>query len=421
MRHFLHPARVVGMEDIQTTYEFEGVTPAMVASPVDTRASLKALCERKDLFEAVQTVGHAVSGRSSLPILSHILIQAENDGLRLIATDLELGISCRIKSNKILEGGGLTAPARTLTEVLGNLPEKEVAISVDKSHTIHVKCEKSEYKILGLPAEDYPQLPEVKDTVAFTISQSKLKEMIRQTKFAVGTDEGRPILTGIYIVFDGETLKFVATDTHRLAVKTAVISAGRGSQNAIVPARAMNELTRLLTDGEGDVQVSLSSTQVQFTLPGEAEVQIVSRLIEGQFPNYQRVIPDQHHKRLTIPVQPLQRAVRRASIVARENAHRVIFRTNDDGLVLTAESQVVGNAYEEVEAVRDGDDVEIAFNSRYLLDVLDAVDTDTLHLELTEALKPGVIRPVPAPPKEGEEGLELAPDYLCVLMPMQIV
>ena len=397
----------------------------MVATPIDTRASLKAKSARKELFEAVQTVGHAVSGRSALPILSHIMIQAEENGLRLIATDLELGISCRIPNSEsagIIEGGALTAPARTLTEVLGNLPEKEVAISVDKSHTVHVKCEKSEYKILGLPAEDYPHLPEVKDNVGFAIPQAKLREMIRQTRFAVGTDEGRPILTGILMVFDGETLKFVATDTHRLAVKTIPIKDGRGSQNAIVPARAMNELTRLLTDAEGDVKVTLSGNQVLFELPGDAAVQIVSRLIEGQFPNYQRVIPAEHHKRLTIPVQQLQRAVRRASIVARENAHRVIFRTNEGNLILTADSQVVGNAYEEVEATLEGDDVEIAFNARYLMDVLDAVDSDTLHLELSEALKPGVIRPVPAPPKEGEEAdASLIPDYLCVLMPMQIV
>src|SRR5262249_32489819 len=130
----------------------------MVATPIDTRASLKAICPRKDLFEAVQTVGHAVSGRSSLPILSHILIQAEDNGLRLIATDLALGISCRIPA-QIEEGGALTAPARTLTEVLANLPDKsDTAISVDKSHTVRVHCEKSDYKILGLPAEDYPKL-----------------------------------------------------------------------------------------------------------------------------------------------------------------------------------------------------------------------------------------------------------------------
>ncbi len=394
----------------------------MVAMPIDTRASLKAVCSRKDLFEAVQTVGHAVSGRSSLPILSHVLIQVENDALRLIATDLELGISCRVKAKQIEEGGALTAPARTLTEVLANLPDKgDVALSVDKSHTVHVKCERSEYKILGLPAEEYPKLPEVKDAVAFAIPQAKLREMIRHTIFGVSTDETRQILTGILMVFDGETLKFVATDTHRLAVKTALVKDGRGSQNAIVPARAMNELTRQLTEGEGDVQVTLSNNQVRFVLPGEDEVEIVSRLIEGQFPNYQRVIPADFQKKLTISVQPLLRAVRRAQIVARENANRVIVRTDGDKLILTAESQMVGNAYEEIEVEREGEDVEIAFNAKYLLDVLNVLDAETLHLELTEPLKPGLLRPVPNATTEEDKLNPLPSDYLCVLMPMQIV
>ncbi len=397
----------------------------MVSTPTAALgASLKAACPRKELYEAVQTVGHAVSGRSTLPILSHILIQSEGDGLRLIATDLELGISCKIPKATVAEAGALTAPAKTLTEVLGNLPDRgDVAVSVDKSHTIRVHCEKSDYKILGLPAEDYPQLPEVQDSTTFSVSQRLLREMIRQTKFAVGTDESRPILTGILMIFDGETLRFVATDTHRLAVKTVSIAEGKGSQNAIVPARAMNELARLLTDADGDVQVMLSSSQIQFSLPGASEVQIVARLIEGQFPNYARVIPADHHKRLTIPVSELQRAVRRASIVARESANRIILRTDGEKLVLTAESQVVGNAREEVEITREGDDVEIAFNARYLLDLLDVVETEFLHLELTEALKPGIVRPVLQAKTEEEAAspLSLPPDYLCVLMPMQIV
>jgi DNA polymerase-3 subunit beta len=223
------------------------------------------------------------------------------------------------------------------------------------------------------------------------------------------------------MVFDGQTLTFVATDTHRLAVKTATPTEGRGAQNAIVPARCMNELLRLLTDAEGDVQVTLSDTQVRFALPGEDDVQIVSRLIEGQFPNYQRVIPQAYQKRLRVPVAPLLRAVRRASIVARESAHRIVLRTEEEKLVLTAESRTVGNAYEEVEALREGDDVEIAFNAKYLLDVLGVIEEEALSLELTEPLKPGVVRPLPAPKSEAEAVEPPPSDYLCVLMPMQIV
>ncbi len=393
----------------------------MVLTSDITRASLKADCPRKELFEAVQTVGHAVSGRSSLPILSHILIQAEEGGLRLVATDLELGISCRINAS-VLEAGALTAPSRTLTEVLANLPDKgDVALSVDKSHTVRVHCEKSDYKILGLPADEYPNLPDVLDSARFSIPQGRMKEMIRHTLFGVSTDETRAILTGILMAFDGETLRLVSTDTHRLASIVSQVNDGQGAQNAIVPARAMNELIRLLTDAEGSVQVTLSANQVRFELPGDDGIQIISRLIEGQFPNYQRVIPTSYLRRIKVPVQPLLRAVRRASIVARENAFRVIMRTNDDHLVLTAESQTIGNAYEEVEIEREGDDVEVAFNSKYLLDVLTVLETESVYLELTEPLKPGLLRPVPAQQTE-EGGADTgAPDYLCVLMPMQIV
>ena len=413
-----------------------------MTATLDVRTSMKAICPRKALFDAVQTVGHAVSGRNPLPILSHILIEADQDGLRLMATDLELGISCRVAdrtgvleengekapartSTQVLEPGALTSPARLLTEVLANLPDKDdVANSVDKSHTVRIHCEysRSDFKILGLPAEDYPQLPEVQDTVGFAVPQARLRELIRQTLFAVSTDEARAILTGVLLVYEENTVKFVATDTHRLAVKETRVSEGRGGpQKAIVPARAMNELARLLTDAEGDVQITLSSNQIQFALPGETKIQIISRLIEGQFPNYQRVIPAAHQKKLTVDVDALLRAVRRASIVARENAHRIVFRTVEDKLVLTAESQMVGNAREEVEVEREGEDVEIAFNAKYLLDVLNVLDSEKLQLELTEPLKPGVVRPVSLLDTVDNGDAAIGEGYLCVLMPMQIV
>ena len=409
---------------------------------LDVRTSMQAICPRKALFDAVQTVAHAVSGRNPLPILSHILIQADSDGLKLMATDQEIGIACRVAertgvleengentasrtSTRVLAHGALTSPARLLTEVLANLPDKDdVAISVDKSHSVRIHCEysRSDFKILGLPAEDYPQLPEVQDTVGFSIPQPRLRELIRQTLFAVSTDEARAILTGVLLVYEENTIKFVATDTHRLAVKETRVSNGRGgSQKAIVPARAMNELARLLTDAEGDVLVTLSKDQIQFVLPGDTEIQIVSRLIEGQFPNYQRVIPAAHDKKLTVEVGALLSAVRRASIVARENAHRIVFRTVEDKLVLTAESQMVGTVREEIEVEREGENVEIAFNAKYLLDVLNVLDTDKLQLELTEPLKPGVLRPISMLDIVDNGDAVAGEGYLCVLMPMQIV
>ena len=384
----------------------------MEATLVDTGTSLKAFCGRKALFEGVQTVGHAVSGRSSLPILNHVLVQSEEGSVRLIATDLELSISMTIPA-QVEEAGAFTAPAKVLTELLGELPESEVAITVDRSHALQLRCDRSEYSILGLPAEEYPKLPEIQDTNRFSISQKTLRNMIRQVIFAVSPDEARAILTGVLMVFEDVTLKLIATDTHRLAVRCAVVSEGQGSQQAIVPARAMNELLRILTDEDGDVVVSLSENQVQFTTP--QGIQVVSRLIEGQFPNYQRVIPGDHQKRLTLQTLPAQRAVRRAYIVARNNASRVILKTEGEQLLITAESTIDGKAREEVECAREGDDVEIAFNAKYMLDVLGVLDGEGFHLELTEPLKPGIVRPIPT------ESTAPGDEYLCVLMPMQLV
>lgn len=379
--------------------------------PAQTHSSLRAVCSRKDLFEGVQTVGHAVSGRSSLPILSHLLLQAEADTMRLSATDLELSISLTIPAY-IEEPGGLTAPARILTELLGTLPEGDVMISGDSSHAMHLRCGRSNYKLLGLPAEEYPRLPEVKEENQFRVAQSLLREMIRQTLFAVSTDEARAILTGILMVFEGESLQLVSTDTHRLALRSTRVRDGLGTRQAIVPKRAMNELLRVLTDAEGDVEVRLSENQVLFKTP--TGITLVSRLIEGQFPNYQRVIPTSYQRRLTIEVKPFLDAVRRASIVGRNNANRVTLNTEGDKLMITAESGTEGNAYEELEVAREGEDIRIAFNAKYLMDVLDAIDSEGVYLELTEPLKPSVIRPVP--PSEEPDGNE----YLCVLMPMQL-
>jgi DNA polymerase-3 subunit beta len=385
----------------------------MPATLVEAPGSLKAVCARKDLYEAVQTVAHAVSGRTSLPILSHVLIQTEDTGLRLTATDLELGISLSISDARVDAPGGLTAPAKLLTELLAALPEGSVTLTVDLSHAVRLNCEKSDYKILGLPADEYPKLPEVKQIASFTIHQRILRDMIRKTIFAVSPDEARAILTGILVALEGDTVKFVATDTHRLAVRTARVNDGAGSVNAIVPARAMNELNRILADEDGEVSVQFSENQVQFMTP--QGISVVSRLIEGQYPNYERVVPSGHEKTLTLQTQMFQRAVKRAAIVARNNANRVVLKTLDHNLAIRAESNLEGSAYEEVEVAREGDDLEIAFNAKYLLDVLGVLDEEGFKLELTEPLKPGIARPIPS------ETPELGGDYLCVLMPMQIV
>lgn len=376
---------------------------------------MQAVCPRKDLYEAVQTVGRAVSGRSSLPILSHILAQPQGDGtLKLTATDLEMWMECRLPARlqATMEmddaTAGFTAPARVFTDILGALPDADVFLDrPEGGNKIQVRCARSDYQILGLPAEEFPAPPDVTPTASFTVPGDVLRDMIRHVLFAVSKDDTRPILTGVLLIFTGDSLKMVATDTHRLAVRTEKIAEGEGSANAIVPARAMNELLRLSSDEE-PVSISLASGQARFDVGGAT---MVTRLLEGQFPNYERVIPAGHERKLTLEREEFIKAVKRAAIVARDNSNRVVLETQGAQLVLSAESDKVGSAHEEIEVAREGDDIQIAFNANYMADVLNVVETEGVVLELTEPLRPGILRPI------GDN----ATDYLCVLMPMQVI
>jgi DNA polymerase-3 subunit beta len=353
----------------------------------------------------LQTVTRAVSGRSTLPILSNVLIEPNSTTVELAATDLELGIKCSFNAS-VSEKGPITVPAKTISDIVSQLPEADVTVALDDRNTAVVTCRRSEYRILGLPSEEFPPLPEVGNEIAFEMPQRLLHEMIRYTAIAVSTDDTRPILTGICTTLAGNKLRMAATDTHRLALRSCELSAASGERTVIIPGRALTELLRALSaDSDEPVRVRLDANQVMFATD---TVTLVSRLIEGQFPKFERVIPAAHTKKLTIPIAEFHQAVRRASIVARENANRVVLRTDGENLTVTAQAGDLGNAYEELEIVREGDDIEIVFNCRYLLDVLSVLEGDGLSLEMTEPLAPAVVRPI-------EDG-----DYLMVIMPMQL-
>lgn len=367
---------------------------------------MKLTVARKELYEGLQIVSRAVSAHTSLAVLKNVLIEPGTDAIKLSATDLELAVEVLVPAT-IQEGGPLTVPAKTLGEIVAALPEADVSLATDDHENLVIVCRRSEYRIHGLTAEDFPALPEVGGNVSLQVPQPQMKEMIRQTALAASDDDTRPILTGICFVLEGKSLRLVATDTHRLAVRTASVTEAAGDTTVIVPARALNELMRVLGDSdEAALYVRVDQNQVLFRTE---RVTLVSRLIEGQFPRYERVIPSGYTRRLTIQREELQSSLRRARIVARDAAakERVVLATEGENLVISAES-AEGRAHEEFEIAREGDDISIAFNAGYILEVLGVLQTEGIFLELTEPLSPAVVRPV------GGD------DYLMVIMPMQV-
>lgn len=365
---------------------------------------MKAILTKKNLLEGIRTASHAISGRTALPILGHVLLSSEETTIRVSATDHQIGVSTVIPA-QVLAPGELTLPASVAAEIVGAFPEADVILeSDDTNNQVRLRCPPAEFNLVGLPPGDFPDLPEVTDDVWFEMDAKQLRAGLKRTVFACSTDELRTILLGVLFNFQGDTLKLVATDTHRLAVDTRMVPAGEGQASAVVPQRAVSELLKIMPD-EGTVRVHISERQIMFRL---LEATLVAALIEGQFPNYERVIPADFDKRWVMPTELLTGAVRRASIVARQDMQRVVFRSRGEKVAVSARAGAIGQAYEEVEAVREGDDLEIAFNCGYLMDVLNVVETDGVAFEMSQSLSPAVLRPV------GQ------PDYLCVVMPMQV-
>ncbi len=368
---------------------------------------LKATVPRSTLYESAQIVARAVSGRSTLPVLNNFFVEGTEQALRLVATDLEVGMEAVVDA-EVSEEGALTVPARILTEVLANLPEADVALEVDDSNAVEVTCLRSRYHIRGLPSEEFSTLPDLVDPVSLELPQAVLRRAIQETTFASSPDETRPILTGALFALGPDEIRVVATDTHRLALRklpgTPTLAE---SMSVIVPARVLNEVSRVLhDDAEQPVQIRVTANQIQFRVD---RICVQSRLIEGQFPNYEKVIPEGSERHVVVQTAEVQDALRRALIVAREDANRVKLSPAADVMTIAADSQDVGEVSEEVPIELEGDPLEIAFNARYLLDVLSVIEGDAVEFALNGPLNPGVVRA-----KDDDT-------YVYVLMPMQIM
>ena len=368
---------------------------------------MKIVTTKDNLLKAIQVVQNAVSTKNTLPILSHILVEARKDAIRLTATDLEIGVSIKVEG-EVQEEGAITVLAKKFSEIVKELPaQNKVTVTVKKGQSVNIESGKSYFRLMGLPREDFPQLPEFpqggKNQDLIKVPQKLLKGMIQLTAFAMSHDETRYVLNGILFSFKDKVLKLVATDGRRLAImERALPELGNFKKDIIVPTKAIQELGRNLGD-EGDANFYFKENQIQINL---GAVTIISRLIEGEYPNYEQVIPKKTKDELKIGTQEFLQAARRASILTSQDSQSIKINIIKDRMIITKNTPDLGEAREELEVDYKGSDLAIGFNPNFLIDVLKNIEEENVKFCFIDPEKPAVI-------KNGDH-------YTYVVLPMQV-
>lgn len=357
----------------------------------------------RDVFqEALSQVQNVVGTKTTLPILSNVLIVADEKGLELSTTNLDVAISIRIPAT-VNESGKTTLPARRLAGIVRELAGSEVQISVDDSNTASVKSGPSFFKILGLSESEFPKIGEFNEANEFTIEQRLLKDALRKTAYAISTDETRYVLNGVNMVIDNGNLTLVATDGRRLAMVEQEINVPEGTETAvIIPTKAVVELQRLLKE-EGEMKVQLTASQAAFTLNNSF---LVTKLIEGNYPNYRQVIPGEAKYRIPLEREVLHNAVKRVALLVNEKTNSIKFTFADSLLTISTNSPEVGEAEESLDIKYDGPDMSLAFNPEFVMSPLRNLDQDEVYLDLIDESSPGVIK--------------IDDPFLYVIMPMRV-
>lgn len=362
---------------------------------------------QENLSRALAAVGRVVSTRSSLPVLSNVLLTADTNRLRLSATNLEIGINYWIGC-KVDNGGALTVPARLFNDFVSSLPAGTIELTADDTN-LTVKSPHYESKINGISAEEFPLIPQIISDPVLTLPAPLFRDALAQVVVAASLDEARPVLAGVYLSIDNGQLVIVATDSYRLAEKRLTLANAPKTEFAvIVPARTMQELVRLLGDAEDNLELYLDENQIMFRLDN---VELVSRLIEGNFPNYQQIIPDHTDTSFEIDTAEFSRITKVASLFARENAGsvRIEIRAEGEVSIVSSDSEVGGNT-SSAECEVNGDDGEVSLNARYLSDALAVIKSPRVCFAISGKLNPCVLTPA---------GKGAANDYVHIVMPLR--
>lgn len=370
---------------------------------------MRLSCLQENLSKCLGIVGRAVAGRTTLPVTNNVLLTTEESRLKLSATNLEIAISCWLGA-MVEEGGAITIPARLLSEFVNSLPSQKIDLAL-ADRTLELKCARFEARISGIDAEDFPPIPKISGGTAYQIEPDALRTAINQVVFATASEDTRPVLTGVCAEFEGDTLTLAAADGFRLAVhKAPLMAAAKERVEVIIPGRSLSEVNRLLADQKEAIEIAVSQNknQVLFRMK---DVELVSQLIQGTFPNYRQLIPQGYTTRAVISTPEFLRATKTAAIFARDGSGIVRIQIAPEGepggkMSVSARSEQVGDNVGEIDAKVEGEPAKIAFNGKYLTDVLGVIHEGEVALEATTPSSPGVIRPLGAD------------NYIHIIMPM---
>ena len=363
---------------------------------------MKFNATKEKILEGLQQVQNVVSTRTTLPILSNVLLQAKEGTVNLTTTDLDVGVRGGFEAN-VDKAGATTLPARRLFTIIRELPSSEISVEIDGKNAASIRSGQSFFKILGLPEEEFPPLPKFENAKVVTMRQKDLRDGLRKTAYAISTDETRYVLNGVLFSFKENKLTLVATDGRRLAMVDIELEFPRSHEaDIIIPTKAVTELQRLLTD-DGDVKISVGTGQIAFDLNNTL---LVSKLIEGNYPNYKQVIPSEAKERVTLERETFLNSLRRVSLLASDKSNSIKLNFSKNNIEITANTPEVGEARESLPVVYKGRDFSIAFNPEFLMAPLRNLTEDEIFFDLIDEMSPGV--------------LKIQTPFLYVLMPMRV-
>lgn len=351
---------------------------------------MKIICSKENLLEGINIVQKAVSTKTTLPILEGILVEAD-EKIKLTGNDLEIGIECYVEAD-VKRKGSVVLGSRMFGDIIRRLPDSEIMIEVKENNAVAIECENSLFEIRGISAEGFPALPSITKENGIRMSQKIIKDMIKQTIFAVSIDENRPILTGSLFEYKDGRLTIVSIDGFRLALRTTSAVSEVGDRSIVIPGKTLNEISKIIQPADDDLYIYAAGNQILFDM---GKCIMVSRLLEGEYLNYSGIIPKESETKVTVNTKELLACFERASLVItnEERRYPVKMDISDDMMVITSNTEV-GNVREEIRLEMEGKKLEISFNPRYFIEALRVIENESIDVYFTTSIGPCTIRPV---------------------------